>query len=174
MKLVSSSRTLAGDDAVTSHAKLLTLELPLGISADAPPGFVDKVGRLEQERLDRVVACLVAKEGFSQETVLQMRIEFLRFISLRWVYDGGLVPSGVVDEFWHTFILFTRDYAAFCERHFGYFLHHTPTDDTDEARLKGRNGAQKTRELIARYYPEFDVQMWSNHGNCCDGENCSS
>src|SRR5262245_38682270 len=28
----------------------------------------------------------------------------------------GLVPSPLVDVGWHTFILFTRDYAAFCAR----------------------------------------------------------
>src|SRR5947208_1283923 len=30
----------------------------------------------------------------------------------------------MIDEMWHTFLLFTRDYADFCERHFGTFLHH--------------------------------------------------
>ena len=36
------------------------------------------------------------------------------------------MPSRAVDEAWHAFILMTRDYAAFCERAFGRYLHHTP------------------------------------------------
>ena len=36
------------------------------------------------------------------------------------------MPSQVVDDLWHEFILFTRDYGAFCQRAFGQFLHHTP------------------------------------------------
>lgn len=36
------------------------------------------------------------------------------------------MPSQVVDDLWHEFILFTRDYQAFCARAFGQFLHHTP------------------------------------------------
>lgn len=32
----------------------------------------------------------------------------------------------VVDLMWHTFILFTHDYAKFCERYFGTFVHHVP------------------------------------------------
>lgn len=36
------------------------------------------------------------------------------------------MPSQVVDDLWHEFILFTRDYANFCQAAFGNFLHHTP------------------------------------------------
>jgi len=32
-----------------------------------------------------------------------------------------------IDEMWHTFVLFTKEYAAFCQRYFGQFLHHAPT-----------------------------------------------
>lgn len=38
------------------------------------------------------------------------------------------MPSEVVDEFWHTFILFTKEYHIFCEQSFAKFLHHTPTE----------------------------------------------
>ena len=31
-----------------------------------------------------------------------------------------------VDRIWHQFILFTREYATFCEINFGCFLHHSP------------------------------------------------
>jgi len=36
------------------------------------------------------------------------------------------MPSQVVDEMWHEFILYTRNYEAFCRRAIGRFLHHTP------------------------------------------------
>lgn len=36
------------------------------------------------------------------------------------------MPSQVVDDMWHDFILYTRNYAQFCRRAFGGFLHHTP------------------------------------------------
>jgi hypothetical protein len=38
------------------------------------------------------------------------------------------MPSQVVDDAWHAFILFTRGYHAFCDRAFGRFLHHTPAE----------------------------------------------
>lgn len=36
------------------------------------------------------------------------------------------MPSRVVDEAWHEFITFTREYDEFCQRAFGRFLHHQP------------------------------------------------
>lgn len=38
------------------------------------------------------------------------------------------MPSQVVDDAWHAFILFTRGYQRFCSRAFGRFLHHTPAE----------------------------------------------
>lgn len=36
------------------------------------------------------------------------------------------MPSQVVDDLWHEFILNTREYEAFCKKAFGRFMHHTP------------------------------------------------
>lgn len=36
------------------------------------------------------------------------------------------MPSKVVDDLWHEFILDTREYHRFCERAFGRFFHHLP------------------------------------------------
>ena len=38
------------------------------------------------------------------------------------------MPSRVVDDAWHEFILFTRSYKQFCRKSLGRFLHHTPTE----------------------------------------------
>ena len=36
------------------------------------------------------------------------------------------MPSRIVDDAWHTFLLFTREYSEFCQRAFGRDLHHAP------------------------------------------------
>ena len=51
------------------------------------------------------------------------------------------MPSQVADDLWHEFILYTRNYQAFCSRAFGRFLHHTPAvalgpDRQDNAGLR--------------------------------------
>ena len=41
------------------------------------------------------------------------------------------MPSKLVDVAWHEMILRTREYAGFCRRAFGEFLHHTPDSALD-------------------------------------------
>jgi hypothetical protein len=38
------------------------------------------------------------------------------------------MPSQVVDDAWHEFILFTKKYNDFCLKALGRFLHHTPAE----------------------------------------------
>jgi hypothetical protein len=52
------------------------------------------------------------------------------------------MPSQAVDTAWHEFILLTKNYADFCEKAFGKFLHHTPHSA----------GAAVEREGLARTY----------------------
>jgi hypothetical protein len=39
------------------------------------------------------------------------------------------MPSRVVDDLWHEFILATRTYQLFCQSAFGRFLHHIPATE---------------------------------------------
>jgi hypothetical protein len=57
-------------------------------------------------------------------------LEGLRCWYLACLYGGRAetlgMPSRAVDDAWHEMILMTRDYHAFCDKAFGYYLHHTP------------------------------------------------
>jgi len=46
------------------------------------------------------------------------------------------MPSQVVDDAWHEFILFTRHYQKFCRLAFGRFLQHTPAVSCSTPRPK--------------------------------------
>jgi hypothetical protein len=79
-----------------------------------PHGLFDKV-RAKRPQLDNKQLQLVAHA---------LRQFFLAYLRSGRRYVS--MPSQVVDELWHEFILYTRHYDAFCRRAFGGFLHHTP------------------------------------------------
>ena len=59
----------------------------------------------------------------------QLAANALRQFFLAYLKSGRKyvsMPSQVADDLWHEFILFTRNYDAFCKGAFGGFLHHTP------------------------------------------------
>jgi len=104
--------------------------------AQTIPGFVaDALKRTETAegfKLDHVLARYRKEQGFSAEIAEDHLREMIRFLSLSATatqhgkYYG---MTGAVDELWHTFVIFTRDYAAFCDAVAGRFLHHVPEID---------------------------------------------
>jgi hypothetical protein len=56
-----------------------------------------------------------------------------------------------VDWMWHAFVLFTRDYAEFCQLHFGRFLHHVPEVEDEE----GGPAPEPAEEAGARLERQF-------------------
>jgi len=71
---------------------------------------------------------MAARPGLAPKD-LQLVARGMRQFFLTFLKSGGqrvAMPSQVVDDLWHEFILFTRDYQVFCQAAFGKFLHHTP------------------------------------------------
>ncbi len=79
-----------------------------------PPGLFERLAR-QHPQLEQKDRQLVA-QGLRQ-FFLAYLLGGRRFVSM---------PSQVADDLWHEFILYTRNYARFCDRAFGRFLHHTP------------------------------------------------
>jgi hypothetical protein len=43
-----------------------------------------------------------------------------------------LYQQYAMDEMWHNFILFTKEYTKYCESLYGHYLHHTPAVGEDD------------------------------------------
>lgn len=56
--------------------------------------------------------------------------------------DGFMMPSRIVDELWHHFMLDSANYYEFCDQAFGKTLHHKPGMDT---------GGNKKLHLMKEY-----------------------
>ncbi len=72
-----------------------------------------------------------------------------------------------LDEMWHTFVLFTRDYADFCERYFGFFLHHIPNEDEEERSEDPETVRAHLEQYFGLVYDvlgEETLQRWYEEG----------
>jgi len=79
-----------------------------------PRGLFEKL-REKRPELELKECSLVARG---------LRQFFLAYLNTRNEFIS--MPSQVVDDLWHEFILYTREYQRFCDRAFGGFLHHSP------------------------------------------------
>jgi hypothetical protein len=63
-----------------------------------------------------------------------------------------------VDEVWHQFVLFTVEYSAFCDRYFGHYVHHAPSNAPDPA--FGHRAPEATfGEFADRYEEIFGLKL---------------
>lgn len=67
----------------------------------------------------------------------------------------------IIDEMWHTFILFTYDYELFCKKYFNHFIHHFPEVPQigEEAKLS-KEDARKMMKHVYEYLGEETSYKW--------------
>ena len=84
-----------------------------------------------------IVARFAKETGIPRHDAEEVFVELKRWLwlcsYLRGVPVNMVGEAFVIDEMWHVFLLFTRDYSAFCDRYFGEFIHHTPKTSADQA-----------------------------------------
>ena len=106
-------------------------------------------------------------EGWSAEHCERIELEYRRYLALSREYpDKPIVPSRLVDKFWHFHILDTQAYAEDCDRAFGYFLHHYPYFG-----MRGEEDAQALGlaydDTLALYEVHFGTpaeDIWAREG----------
>lgn len=127
---------------------------------------------LEYKNRD-VVERIQKKLELTQDQAEQLFSDLLKFLSL-CVYrmeasSQPLVPTKEIDNAWHHFLLFTKDYQLFCEKYFGAFVHHLPS--TSRSELRGHR-IDDTRALATMIYGELSDNwspVWLVDGDPCTG-----
>ncbi len=67
----------------------------------------------------------------------------------------------MIDEMWHAFIIFTRDYADFCQSYFGHFIHHVPNVVEDQP-IVSTDFENQTRLFLDYVYEQLGEETLLN------------
>lgn len=90
------------------------------------------------------------------ERIMNEALGYLRLCGESVTVSYG--PSLLVDIGWHTFILYTREYAAFCERIAGCYIHHEPSDQVESTR--DINLIPRTIAAMQERGLAIDMEVW--------------
>jgi len=127
---------------------------------------------------------------FSQKQNISINESTELFGDLKmWIWFLGQRPKnssafpvypeqGIIDEYWHEFILSTKDYCDFCRSFVGRYVHHEPSDfhaeghraTLDEITLKSETLRVSMLEvaealgvpIMRRWYEEFPRKYFFN------------
>ena len=144
---------------------------PFNISEQILAGLAVKttgsLSQLEKYQIPYgVIERLRQKEPFKKMTEIQIKEivdEFKKFVAIVAInYVKGKkieMVSELIDELWHTFILFTNDYRKFCDTTVGEYIHHDPNVNAED-----RNGPlfiSKKKRNIEFFYEEYEKYLWT-------------
>lgn len=88
--------------------------------------LTDKSNQLLQYDLQFITKRFAEEQGISIEIANNYEHEMKRFFLLRFVQKRKYAVMGKVDDYWHLFIVYTKQYHDFCDKAFGAYLHHNP------------------------------------------------
>lgn len=111
------------------------------------------------------------------ERIMDQALGFLLLCAIK-TSNQPYSPSEMVDIGWHTFILYTREYAQFCDQIAGHFIHHSPSDE--EGVNYGTDNIAHTVEAMKAAGIQVDEELWFGVGSCsnycrnsCSGSKCT-
>ncbi|WP_405630534.1 hypothetical protein [Pseudoalteromonas sp. Ld20] len=112
--------------------------------------------------------CANVLDGFQKSFKIE-RIEAEKIFNemLKWMWfcsspktTGARVidaPILIIDEMWHTFILYTKEYFYFCDKFFGHYMHHSPTTSEDLDKYKKLSETDLLESKRTQYELVYDL-----------------
>jgi len=109
---------------------------------------------MEAYQNDGVCKRFAEEHDTSLEDAERVFLEMKRFLYVSIICQQPCSPSKLVDEMWHTFIVYTMHYRSFCNGFNGSFIDHTPSDKPE------LEGYTRTREFAQSIFGELDEKLW--------------
>jgi hypothetical protein len=140
----------------------------VSITLEHPVGITEPLALVDPEVTERLSRRITTDHPDIDETTARRIVgQTAAFIAASGQQPGQLlVPSELVDYGWHAFILHTVDYAAFCQKAVGHFVHHVPTDEGEH--VPGGPQAARDRTLTAIRAAGYtvDAELWATAADC--------
>jgi hypothetical protein len=93
--------------------------------------------------------------GYAEADARALFEDVKKFLLLGSIVSASPAPSLPIDQMWHAFILFTKDYAEFCDK-VGGFIHHRPLPSTSDHQPP----IEPTLALMTAAYGELSDTFW--------------
>jgi len=110
------------------------------------------------ERYAVVIRRVASDNRIRKRSARRRFMEMLKFLDVCAQATQTVSPPPRVDDGWHAFILFTRDYAAYCEDRFGRFIHHDPMESQDTVAY------ERAYSAAMDLFGELDRRIWPQPG----------
>ncbi|MFD4374069.1 glycine-rich domain-containing protein [Streptomyces sp. NPDC058486] len=125
---------------------------------------------MSPELFDCLTAFCADEYRLDAETARRITDEALAFLYVAGTtgQDHVMAPSKAVDPAWHAFMLHSQEYSAWCQEHFGRYLHHAPNSKTRTVGLM-----YAVTDAIRDAGFTVDPSLWGLAADCNEPACCS-
>jgi hypothetical protein len=134
-------------------------------------GILPEILNLDFKRIKYKMS-LKSSLGWSKEKIFFAEKEYKRYLTLiKLNPDKRIVPSKMMDEFWHMHILDTKSYREDCDKVFGRFIDHFPYFGIYGKR-DHQNLLNEFEETKKMYKNRFGREIGEDFASRCEGHAC--
>jgi hypothetical protein len=120
---------------------------PAAMTAEARARAIDAL----DYQFPQIIRRYQDKLGLDEAAARLLWEDTKKFLYLAGINPGaGLAPTQALDDGWHEFLMYTKQYTDFGQTYFGRFLHHIPDDPMNPP--VGRPRVIRTRELAEKAF----------------------
>lgn len=123
----------------------------------------DVIDRVMLYPMPDIIARCQKDHHYTDEDMVLLENELKKYLILAIVHKDSKMGCGMyskdVDNLWHTFLLFTKEYAAFCRDHAGFFIHHVPEIEGPRSVEKRQEAQQDFLAFIENYETAFNEEV---------------
>ncbi|HOO82321.1 MAG TPA: hypothetical protein PK513_07460 [Alphaproteobacteria bacterium] len=110
-----------------------------------------RFSEVENYNLSAITKYFSEKYDIDKDKADLISLELKRYLFLVAKNKRQYGMAGIVDEYWHTFILSTVQYHDFCDFLGEGYIHHHP--DTDE------ESASETRDAYKLFFNDYEIEF---------------
>ncbi len=147
-------------------------ELITMIAAEKKPGGKNtRLAWVLKYENNAVIAKMMKEYKLSKEDAETLFKDTLTFM---WLSDkyGKIMPTKVIDQCWHMFILFMMDYQKFCHKYFGRIVYHRPNRPEDKP--DGGECLKRSKEIVDQHFGGNLPKNWQFVIARCSGTDGST
>jgi hypothetical protein len=122
-------------------------------------------------QFDPLIFRMMDKHKWSEAEARECFDDLKKFLYMAVLADMPVAPTEKLDSLWHEFLLYTMDYAEYCQTRFGIFVHHRPRRRDDPKST--RNMRQETLDFAIELFGELptnfkytDSEMFKASNDC--------
>lgn len=105
---------------------------------------------------------LMENNLWDEEFAERVIMEYKKFMYLICTKTEA-APCYLVDQVWHQHILYTKDYADFCQKFYGGFIHHNPDRYKNASSGLYEQTLLNYQKTFDQYPPKDIWDYWGKH-----------